>query len=101
VSKKSNSSKRYPAEFKRDAVDLVRSSGRTVAEVARELGVSTEGLRGWVNQAMTDRGEGPVGALTTAEREELKRLRRELAEAKKANEILVKAAAFFAKEIVK
>lgn len=52
-------------------------------------------------QAKTDRGEGPAVALTSAEREELKRLRRELAEAKKANEILVKAAAFFAKEIVK
>jgi transposase len=101
VSKKSNTSKRYPEEFKRDAVELVRSSGRPVAEVARELGVSTEGLRTWVNQAKTDRGEGPAGALASAEREELKRLRKELAEAKKANEILVKAAAFFAKEIVK
>lgn len=55
---KSNTSKRYTAEFKKDAVELVRSSGRTVAEVARELGVSTEGLRGWVKQAKTDRGQG-------------------------------------------
>uniref|UniRef100_UPI0004C4F2EA transposase n=1 Tax=Streptomyces sp. NRRL B-1347 TaxID=1476877 RepID=UPI0004C4F2EA len=90
-----------PKEFKRDAVGLVRSSGRPVAEVARELGVSTEGLGTWVSQAKADRGGGPAGALTSAEREELKRLRKELAEAKKANEILVKAAAFFAKEIVK
>ncbi|MFE7394091.1 transposase, partial [Streptomyces sp. NPDC057582] len=58
MSKKSNTSKRYTAEFKKDAVELVRSSGRTVAEVARELGVSTEGLRGWVKQAKVDRGEG-------------------------------------------
>ncbi|MFF3159559.1 transposase [Streptomyces sp. NPDC057910] len=101
MSKKSNTSKRYPAEFKRDAVGLVRSSGRPVAEVARELGVSTEGLRTWVNQAKTGPGEGPAGVLTTAGWEELKRLRRELTEAKKADEILVKAAAFFAKEIVK
>ncbi|MGW3661177.1 transposase [Streptomyces sp. NPDC005151] len=77
MSKKSNTSKRYTDEYKKDAVDLVRSSGRTVADVARELGVSTEGLRGWVKQAKIDRGEGPVGALTTAEREELQRLRKQ------------------------
>ncbi|MET8182923.1 transposase [Streptomyces sp. NPDC005336] len=94
-------SKRYTPEFRRDAVELVRSSGRNVTEVARELGVSAEGLRGWVKQAKADRGEGPAGALTSDEREELRRVRRELAEVKKANEILVKAAAFFAKEIVK
>jgi hypothetical protein len=55
---RSNTSKRYTDEYKKDAVELVRSSGRTVADVARELGVSTEGLRGWVDQAKTDRGEG-------------------------------------------
>jgi transposase len=101
VSKKSNTSKRYSAEFKRDAVALALSSEKTVTEVARDLGVSPEGLRGWVKQAKIDRGEGPAGALTSDEREELRRVRRELAEVKKANEILVKAAAFFAKEIVK
>jgi transposase len=101
VSGKSNMSKRYTPEFKRDAVELVRSSGRNVTEVARELGVSPEGLRGWVKQAQVDRGEGPAGALTSDEREELRRVRRENADLKKANEILVKAAAFFAKEIVK
>ena len=84
-------SKRYTAEFKRDAIALVQSSPhRNVTEIARELGVSPEGLRGWVKQAQTDRGEGPAGALTSDEREELRRLRRELAEVKKANEILVK-----------
>lgn len=102
MSGKSNMSKRYTAEFKRDAVVLVRSSPhRNVTEIARELGVSPEGLRGWVKQAKIDQGVGPAGSLTSEEREELRRLRRELAEAKKANEILVKAAAFFAKEIVK
>jgi transposase len=83
-------SKRYTAEFKRDAVELVRSSGRNVTEVARKLGVSAEGLRDWVKQAKVDRGEGPAGALTSDERDELRRLRRETAELKKANEILVK-----------
>ena len=63
--------------------------------------MSPEGLRGWVKQAEVDRGDGPAGALTSDEREELRRVRRELAEVKKANEILVKAAAFFAREIVK
>ncbi|MEU6657411.1 transposase [Streptomyces sp. NPDC046900] len=101
MSGKSNMSKRYTPEFKRDAVELVRSSGRNVTEVARELGVSAEGLRGWVKQAKVDRGEGPAGALTSDERDELRRLRREAAELKKANEILVKAAAYFTKEIVK
>ncbi|MFD5110621.1 transposase, partial [Streptomyces cinereoruber] len=46
--------------FKKDAVDLVLTSGRTPTEVARELGVSAEGLRSWVKQAKTDRGQGPV-----------------------------------------
>ncbi|MGW1803151.1 transposase [Streptomyces sp. NPDC001984] len=65
MSGKSNMSKRYTPEFKRDAVELVRSSGRNVTEVARELGVSPEGLRGWVKQARVDRGEGPAGALAS------------------------------------
>ncbi|WP_331744353.1 transposase (plasmid) [Streptomyces sp. NBC_01136] len=90
MSKKSNTSKRYSAEFKKDAVDLVRSSGRTVTEVARELGVSSEGLRGWVRQAEIDRGEGPAGVLTTAEREELVRLRRKVREQEQTIEVLGK-----------
>ncbi|MFI6063559.1 transposase [Streptomyces sp. NPDC051286] len=101
MSGKSNMSKRYTSEFKRDAVALVRSSGRNVTEVARELGVSPEGLRGWVKQAKTDRGEGVPGALTTAEKEELQRLRRENREQQQTIEILKKAAAFFAKETMK
>lgn len=79
----------------------MRSSGRTPTEVARELGVSPESLRNWVKQAQTDRGQGPAGALTSGEKEELRQLRREVAEVRKANEILVKAAALFAKEIMK
>ncbi|MFJ9753228.1 transposase [Streptomyces chartreusis] len=50
VGSKSNRSRRYTEEFKRDAVALVRSSGRTVTEVARQIGVSAEGLRNWVKQ---------------------------------------------------
>lgn len=99
VSKKSNTSKRYSDEFKRDAVELALSSDKTVTEVARDLGVSAEGLRGWVKQAKIDRGEGPAGALTTAEREELVRLRRRDREQQQTIEILKKGLAFFAKEM--
>ncbi|MGH3309316.1 MAG: transposase [Streptomyces sp.] len=95
---KSNMSKRYSAEFKRDAVALVRSSGRTVTAVARELGVSPEGLRNWVRQDDTDRGEGPAGALTSAEKEELRRLRRQNREQQQTIEVLRKATVFFARE---
>ncbi len=91
-------SKRYSAEFKRDAVSLACSPGRNVTEVARELGISSEGLRGWVRQARIDSGQGPAGAATTDEKAELARVKRELAEVKKANAILLKAAAFVCPE---
>ncbi|MYQ82029.1 MULTISPECIES: transposase [unclassified Streptomyces] len=90
--------KRYTAEFKRDAIALVDSTSRTVTAVARELSISSESLRGWYRQAKADRGEGAPGELTTAEREELKRLRRQNAEQAKTIEVLRKAAVFFAKE---
>jgi transposase len=91
---------RYTAEFKRDAVALVNASpGRTVSEIARELGVSPEGLRGWVKQARTDAtGGGGDGALTSAEREELAALRRRVREQDQVIGILKKAAAFFAQD---
>ncbi|MFF9323013.1 transposase [Streptomyces sp. NPDC014735] len=101
MSKKSNTSKRYTAEFKRDAVALVHSSGKTVTEVAREIGVSPEGLRNWVNQDSADRGQGSAGALTSDEKEELRRLRRENREQQQTIEVLKKAAAFFARESTK
>lgn len=91
-------SKRYSAEFKRDAVALVRSSGRTVTTVAREPGVSPKGLRNWARQDDTDRGEGPAGALTSAEKDELRRLRRQNREQQQTIEVLPKAAVFFAEE---
>jgi transposase len=99
VSSKSNMSKRYSAEFKRDAVALACSPGRNVTEVARELGISSEGLRGWVKQARVDRGDGPAGALTSGEREELVQLRRRDREQQQTIEILKKGLAFFAKEM--
>ena len=82
--------KRYTEEFKRDAIALVDSSGKTVTAVARELGVSSESLYGWYREAKTDRGEGESGELTSAEREELKRLRKENREQQQTIEILKK-----------
>jgi transposase len=101
LSGKSNMSKRYSSEFKGDAVALVQSSGRTVTEVARDLGVSAESLRGWVKQAKIDQGEGAPGAPSTVEKEELRRLRRENREQRQTIEILKKGLAFFAKETMK
>ncbi|MFF7183397.1 transposase [Streptomyces sp. NPDC008121] len=93
-------SKRYTAR-KRDAAALALSLEKTVTDVARDLGVSPEGLRGWVKQAKTDRGEGPAGTLTTAEREELVRLRRKVREQEATIEVLEKATAFLAQDKTK
>ena len=88
----------YPEAFRADAVALARRSGKSIAEVAGDLGISGESLRKWVQQTKVDAGEGPPGALTTEEREELRRLRRENKTLQMEREILRKAAAFFARE---
>jgi transposase len=88
----------YPQSFRADAVALVRTSGKSITEVTVDLGVSNESLRKWVQQAKVDAGKGPPGALTTEEREELRRLRRENKTLQMEREILRKAAAFFARE---
>ncbi|MCH0543171.1 transposase [Streptomyces sp. MUM 203J] len=76
----------------------MNSSGKTVTAVARELGISSESLRGWYRRAKADQGEGAPGELTSVEREELRRLRRENREQQQMIEILKKATAFFVKE---
>jgi transposase len=86
----------YPPEFKQEALRLFRSSERSFSEVAKELGISDESLRRWVKQAEIDAGERD--GLTTDEREELRRLRRENKVLKQERDFLKKAAAFFARE---
>lgn len=90
--------RRFTAEFKADAVKLVRAGGRSIGQVARDLDLTETTLREWVRRAEIEAGEGPPGALTQVEREELVRLRRENKRLQMEREILKKAAAFFAKE---
>ena len=86
----------FSEEFKRDAVDLVRSSGKTIAEVARDLDLTESALRAWVRQADVDAGRRD--GLTTFEREELAKLRKENRVLREERDILKRAAAFFARE---
>ena len=88
----------FTPEFRAEAIKLAKESGKTIKVQAKELGLSESALRKWVNQAEVDGGNGLVGALTTAEREELSKLRRENRTLKMERELLKKWAAFFAKE---
>jgi transposase len=89
----------HPPEFRRRAVDLARLKEKPVAQIAEDLGISDSCLRGWMKRVDLDEGRRADG-LTTAERDELVRLRRELRVAKLENEILKRAAAYFAAENV-
>jgi transposase len=88
----------FTDEFKAGAVRLVIDEGKSVGQAARELDLTESALRMWVERARADRGTGKPGALTTAEREELFRLRRENRILAEEREILKKAAAFFARQ---
>jgi transposase len=88
--------KPYPEEFKEKLIALVRQ-GRTPEELARQFEPSAQSIRNWVAQDDRDKGRRPDG-LTTGERDELQRLRRENERLREEREILKKAAAWFAQE---
>ena len=89
----------HPPEFRQRTVELARLRDKPVAQIATDLGISDSCLRSWMNQADRDEGRRADG-LTTAERDELVKLRRELRVAKLEVEILKRAAAYFAAENV-
>ena len=93
---------KYPPEFRREAVELVRRSDRSLIEVARDLGISDSTLSNWVRADRDGRARAadPEG-LSESEREELKRLRKENADLRLDREILRKAAAYFARETMR
>ena len=93
---------KYPPEFRREAVELVRSSGRPVVEVARSLGVTDSTLHNWLkaDRDARARAADPDG-LSESERQELQRLRKENVDLRIDREILRKAAAYFARETMR
>lgn len=90
--------RKFTDEYKAEAVRIVRDSGMSLPQVARDLDLTESCLRNWVSQAEIDNGKGPAGALTSSEADELRRLRRENRQLRMEREILKKATAFFAKE---
>jgi transposase-like protein len=90
--------RQFSPEFKSEAVRLAQSPGQSIANVAKDLGVSEGNLRNWIKQAAVDAGNGSAGALTTSEKQELAALRRENKELRMEREILRKATVFFAKQ---
>jgi transposase len=87
----------FPGEYKAEVVELIRTTGKTVGRVARELDLTETAVREWVKRADLDAGRRTDG-LTTGEREELRRLRRENRDLREEREVLRKAAVFFARE---
>jgi transposase len=88
----------HPPEFRRRAVELARERAKPIAEIAKDLGISESCLRSWVARADID--EGRREGTTSAERAELVELRRKLRVSEMENEILRRAAAYFARENV-
>ncbi|AUX28161.1 MULTISPECIES: transposase [Sorangium] len=82
----------FTPEFKAEAVRLAKASDRSIGQVAKDLDLTETALRDWIKRADTDAGHGPPGALTTPEREELQRLRRDVKRLEMEREILKKRA---------
>jgi transposase-like protein len=90
--------RKFTAQFKADAVRLVTTGSKSIAEVTKQFDLTETSLRAWVKQAETDAGRGTPGELTTAERAELVELRKRVKRVEMERDILKKATAFFAKE---
>ena len=90
------SGRRYPPEFKAEAVELYRRSGKSIETVAAELGIGSETLRKWHKRRLIEDGEEE--GLKQSEREELRELRRKVLRLEQERDLLKRAAAFFAKE---
>ena len=90
----------HPAEFRQRAVELARTGDKPVAVLAKELGISESCLRNWMAQADADDAGGSAGRLTSTEKKELAELRRRNRQLEVENEILKRAAAYFARENV-
>jgi transposase len=88
--------KRYSESFKAEAVKLVKEQGRSIAQAAKELGISASGLRRWVEADEVENGRRE--GLTASEKAEIRDLKREVQVLRMEREILKKATAFFAKE---
>lgn len=90
--------RKFSDEYKAETVRLIHGSGKSVGQMALELGIGETALRRWIAQAKVETGRDPAGALTRSERAELAALGRENRRLRMEREILKKAAAFFAKE---
>jgi transposase-like protein len=90
--------RKFSAQFKADAVGLVTTGGKTIAEVTAQFDLTETALREWVRRAEADAGRGPPDALTTAERAELIELRKRVKRVEMERDILKKATAFFARD---
>jgi transposase len=95
--KKRRERRSFTDEFRAGAVALVLDQGKTIPQVARDLDLTESALRTWVDRARANRSNGKTG-LTSEERAELARLRKEVRVLRQERDILKKAAAFFAKE---
>src|SRR5580692_8563129 len=90
--------RKFSAQFKADAVGLVTTGGKTIAEVTAQFDLTETALREWVRRAEADAGRGPPDALTTAERAELIELRKRVKRVEMERDILKEATAFFARD---
>jgi transposase len=90
--------RKFTKEYKAEVVKLVKESGKSLTEFCGELDLVPSAVSSWVRQHDIDQGNGPPGALTTAERQELSQLRKRVRELARTNAFLGKAAAFFASQ---